>query len=108
MHVLADYGTVEAEIEVFGFIARASDAPDVFALNVDELRRDLGVPPTSPGNDRGRQRPALASRRHETRRAGRGSEREGANRHHVPRASEAGAMTAKPCDPTATAQEQHR
>ena len=72
VHVLADYGTVEAEIEVFGFIARASDAPDVFALNVDELRRDLGVPPTSPGNDRGRQRPALASRRHETRPVGRG------------------------------------
>ena len=48
MHVLADYGTVETEIEVFGFIARASDAPDVFALHVDGLRRDLGVPPTSP------------------------------------------------------------
>jgi hypothetical protein len=31
VHVLADYGTVEAKIEVFGFIARASDARDVFA-----------------------------------------------------------------------------
>ncbi len=96
------------EIEAFGFIARASYAPDVFALHLDELRCDLGVPPTSPGNDRGRRHPALASRRHEPRPAGRGSEREGSNRHHVPRASEAGAMTAKPCDPTATAQEEGR
>jgi hypothetical protein len=47
VHVLGDYGTVEDEIEVFGFIARASDAPDVFSLHLDELRRDLGVPPTS-------------------------------------------------------------
>ena len=108
VHVLADYGTVEAEIEAFGFIARASDAPDVFALHLDELRRDLGAPPTSLGNDRGRQHPALASRRHEPRPAGPGSEREGSNRHHVPRAIEAGAMTAKPCDPTATAQEEGR
>jgi hypothetical protein len=40
--------------------------------------------------------------------AGRGSAPEDPNRHHVPRASEAGAMTAKPCDPTATAQEEGR
>jgi hypothetical protein len=33
MHVLADYGsTVEGEIEVFGFIARANDDPHAFAL----------------------------------------------------------------------------
>ncbi|MGH2474406.1 MAG: hypothetical protein ACRDIL_04015, partial [Candidatus Limnocylindrales bacterium] len=86
----------------------APATPPTSSPHADELRRDLGVLPTSPGNDRGRQRPALASRRHEARRAGRGSEREGANRHHVPRASEAGAMTAKPCDPTATAQEERR
>jgi hypothetical protein len=30
------------------------------------------------------------------------------NRHHVSRGSEAGAITAKPCDPTATAQEEGR
>ena len=59
------------------------------------------------GSDCGRQRPALASRRHEPRPAGRGSEREGSNRHHVTHASEAG-MTAKPCDPTTTAQEEGR
>ena len=59
------------------------------------------------GSDCGRQRPALASRRHEPRPAGRGSEREGSNWHHVTRASEAG-MTAKSCDPTTTAQEEGR
>ena len=48
VHVLADYGTVEAGIEVFGFTAHATNAPDVVGLHVDELRRDLGVPPTSP------------------------------------------------------------
>jgi hypothetical protein len=33
VHVLADYGsTVEAEIEVFGFIARANDDPRAFSL----------------------------------------------------------------------------
>jgi hypothetical protein len=33
VHVLADYGTtVEAELEVFAYIARASDNPDAFAL----------------------------------------------------------------------------
>jgi hypothetical protein len=33
VHVLADFGTtVECELEVFGFIARASDDPQAFAL----------------------------------------------------------------------------
>lgn len=33
VHVLADFGTtVESELEVFGFIARASDDPNAFAL----------------------------------------------------------------------------
>lgn len=33
VHVLADYGTtVESELEVFGFIARASDDPEAFTL----------------------------------------------------------------------------
>jgi hypothetical protein len=33
VHVLADYGsTVESEIEIFGFIARANDDPQAFAL----------------------------------------------------------------------------
>jgi hypothetical protein len=36
----------------------APATPATSSPHVDELRRDLGVPPTSPGNDRGRQRPA--------------------------------------------------
>ena len=33
VHVLADYGSrLEAEIEVFAFMARASDNPEAFAL----------------------------------------------------------------------------
>jgi hypothetical protein len=106
VHILADYGTVEAEIEVFGFIARASDAPNVFALHLDELRRDLGVPPKSPETTAaGSVRPWHPDGVSHAQRAAAASGRAPTGTLS-PGASEAGAVTANPCDPTATAQEE--
>jgi hypothetical protein len=59
VHVLADYGTtVESEVEVFGFIARANDDPHAFSLlamvialfETGDLPRAAGLFEASPGH----------------------------------------------------------
>ena len=92
-------GTVEAEIEVFDFIARASDAPDVFAVHLDELRPNLGVPPTSPETTAaGSVRPWHPYGMSHAQRAAAASGRVPTGTMYR-RASEACAMTAKPMRP---------
>jgi hypothetical protein len=59
VHVLADYGTtLESELEVFGFIARANDDPRAFSLlamvvslfETGTVASGLGIFQASPGN----------------------------------------------------------
>jgi hypothetical protein len=89
-------------------IAWASDDPDVFALHLDELRRDLGAPPKSPETTAaGSVRPWHLDGMSDAQRAAAASWRAPTGTMS-PGASEAGAMTAKPCDPTATAPEEGR
>lgn len=71
-------------------------------------RVETFFPPTSPETTAAGQRPAQASRRHEPRPAGRGKERGVPTGTMSPRAMGPDVMTAKPCDPTATAPEEGR
>jgi hypothetical protein len=119
VHVLADNGTtVETEIEAFGFIARASDDPDAFALpamvtNLFETGAVMGIAGISDVAPRHLSRPGMPARLATHPAAARLSRRQRLLRggfskgHDVTRASEAG-MTAKPGDPTTTAQGEGR
>ena len=118
VHVLADNGTaVEAEIEAFGFIALLATTPTPSPSrpwsstcsrpDLEELRRSLGVPPTSPeATAAGSVRPWHPDGMSHAQRAVAASGRVPTGTSAT-RASEAG-MTAKPCDPTTTAQEEGR
>ena len=64
VHVLADYGsTVEAEIEVFAFIARANDDPRAFSLLAMVISLfETGYLASGAGPVRVRPRPSVARR----------------------------------------------
>ena len=91
VHVLAGYGsTLEAELEVFAFIARANDRPEGFSLLAMVVSLfETGALEPRHGHVRRRARPAVARRDGDARR-----------RRHAPRRPAATASTGPP--PTST------